>query len=136
MIKLLKKILDRKNKKYIYKLSAEIPTFIKGNQIFCKLKESGYFEPMSLLVSKVLDDPHFNQEINPRELLYLQKKLTHFEIEMNKIRVVAEHRNNEYSIAFNELEIQKISGNDLCNNIEILSNMRIKDAFCIIYKAA
>ncbi len=136
MTTFLKKLLNRGNRKYTYKLNRSEPIYIKNNELYCIITELGYMEPMHLPVRKVLSDPSYHQEINPQELMLLQKQHYQFENKKNKVRVISEYRNNEYSISSNNVEIRKISGDNLCEDLGLLESMSIKDAFSIIYKTA
>ena len=99
--------------------------------LYCALNELGYLKTMEVPVKNVLSDLSYYEEINPKDLLYLQKRLDSFEKNKNKIRLIAEYRNNEYGIACDQIIICKISGFNLCTDLNLLRNMSIENTFSI-----
>ena len=74
--------------------------------------------------------------MNPKDLLYLKGFFDDFNKNKQRIKLVAEYRNNEYGIACDQFEIRKIPGSSLCADLNLLGNMSIESAFVIIYKTA
>lgn len=88
---------------------------------------------INLSHKEIKEDYKIVRLINPIDLLYIHKKEYDFQIENTKYKIIEYLRNNHYKIS-DGIHTDISSGEDICNNIDILKNINSYDLYKISYE--
>jgi hypothetical protein len=104
--------------------------------IMCIFSERGGITPLKVSIKEVCENENIFKSISPETLIVLRSLHAIFNKTKNKIKISGVLNKNMYEIVYNDKFKTKITGQDLCQDYELLKDMDIKDAFKVIYNTA
>jgi len=127
--------LKRKNKQEEYPLRLE-DILCSGSSMICIFSEVGGITPLKIEIDKVFSSLTLLKSIHPETLLALRKAYELNDRLKNKVKLSATLNNNGYEIIYDSKFKVTTSGTSLCQDLELLSLMPVKDVFTIVYNTA